>query len=156
MMLNVITSAKSLFATQDNRFTRCGYIREWATLFCPSDSSSRNVGGSSLRICACQRTFSLLGPQIHLWLQSPCSFCLFPLCVSWLMVCSRFISPCLHRNIVLDETQCSLLKELSASALGKHKRKIISEHEFTNFLQNKLGKLCHQTLSISIPGTSAH
>lgn len=80
----------------------------------------------------------------------------FALCVSWLMVHPHFISPRLHRHTVLDETQCSLLKEMSRSALGRHKRKIISEHEFTNFLQNKLGKLCHQILSIGIPGTSAH
>lgn len=104
------------------------------------------------------RGLSLLGPQIYLWLQLPCSFCLF--LVSTLCFLANgpllFISPRLHGHTVLDETQGSLLKETSPPALGKHRRKTISEHGFTNFLQNKLGKLCHQIVSIRIPGTSAH
>lgn len=41
-------------------------------------------------------------------------------------------------------------------ASGTQKYEIISEPKFTNFAQNKLGKLDSQIVSISIPGTFAH
>jgi len=47
-------------------------------------------------------------------------------------------------------------KRDKGAATGLHKRKIISERKFTNFVQNILGNSDSQIVSISIPGTFAH
>lgn len=94
------------------------------------------------------RGLSLRGPQIHLWLQLPCAFCLFLVSTPCFLANGLllFISPWRHGHTVLDETQGSLLKEMSPTpppTLGKHKRKTISEFQsmgLQTFCKNKLGK----------------
>lgn len=130
---------------------------EWGAIIGSSDSSSRSVRGSGEYVSA--RGLSLLGPQIHLWLQLPSAFCsLLVLTLCFLANGPlHFISPRLHGHTVLDETQGSLLKEPSPPALGKARK----ENHFRawglrTFCKTSLGKLCHQIVSIRIPGTSAH
>ena len=79
----------------------------------------------------------------------------FHFCISRLTILSCFISPCLWSNIVQDKTTL-IPKRDKGAATGLHKRKIISECKFTNFVQNILGNSDSQIVSISIPGTFAH
>ena len=79
----------------------------------------------------------------------------FHFCISRLTILSCFISPCLWSNIVQDKTSL-IPKRDKGAATGLHKRKIISECKFTNFVQNILGNSDSQIVSISIPGTFAH
>lgn len=117
---------------------------EWGAFICSSDSSSRNVRGSGEYVSA--RGLSLRGPQIHLWLQVPCAFCLFLVSTPCFLANGLllFISPRRQGHTVLDETQGSLLKETSPAPppprpwqAQKKNHFRISEHGFTNFLQKQ-------------------